>query len=206
MRSTQKKKLKAAHEPECHIPKELQHQLPSELATFETNLSHLKKITAIVLFTVFFLSQAGYLLLIQYQVSSWKEEMQFLIDNNLHEDVVIISLEDNISRIHWEKNGREFSLNGELYDVVVRTKSDGKNFLHCVHDKEEKRLKEHAHNIIKKNLAQAKKQLRTMLPVYVKAHTEQILQCDLLDIPAFNSMIQEPVEGNLQISFPPPRV
>ena len=43
-------------------------------------------------------------------------------------------------KIVWEEENKEFSIEGVLYDVARIKKSDGKTFLYCINDKQEKQL------------------------------------------------------------------
>lgn len=43
-------------------------------------------------------------------------------------------------KIVWEERNKEFSIDGILYDVARIKKSDGKTFLYCINDKQEKQL------------------------------------------------------------------
>lgn len=42
--------------------------------------------------------------------------------------------------VTWNKKGKEFILNGEMYDVVREKDINGKTFIYCIKDSEEKKL------------------------------------------------------------------
>ena len=48
-----------------------------------------------------------------------------------------ISVQDNGKAIQWEEAGKEFNLNGEMYDVVKVKYESGKEYLLCLSDKKE---------------------------------------------------------------------
>ena len=55
-------------------------------------------------------------------------------------DLQVIILEEHIAAIRWEEEGREFYLDGKLYDVASIEKQNGKTMIHCVCDKDETEL------------------------------------------------------------------
>jgi len=52
----------------------------------------------------------------------------------------VLVAEELGDKIVWEEENKEFSIEGTLYDVVRIKKSEGKTFLYCINDKEEKQL------------------------------------------------------------------
>jgi len=69
-----------------------------------------------------------------------KETVKNKIIHRLEEkDLEVIPAEKNPG-IVWEEEGSEFSLNGEMYDVVKTTVVNGKKLLFCINDKKEKAL------------------------------------------------------------------
>ena len=61
-----------------------------------------------------------------------QEELEGHISQNA---LQVIVLEDNA--IRWEEPGKEFYLDGVLYDVASIEKQNGKTLMHCVPDKKE---------------------------------------------------------------------
>ena len=55
-------------------------------------------------------------------------------------ELEIIVLEENAGHIKWEKEEKEFVLDGELYDVAKIKKERGRTLLYCINDKKEKQL------------------------------------------------------------------
>ena len=80
-----------------------------------------------------------------------KEAIKEKIFQNLKdEELQSISLSDN-QNIYWEEDGKEFLLNGEMYDVVKRKIINGKVVLYCINDKKEKELVDNYNLITKHN-------------------------------------------------------
>ncbi len=64
--------------------------------------------------------------------------LQSIPDNEL----TAISVQDNAATISWEEEGKEFSLNDRMYDVVRNREVNGKKLLLCLDDEKESRLVE----------------------------------------------------------------
>jgi len=62
-----------------------------------------------------------------------------------------ISVQDNEKAIQWEEEGKEFSLNGEMYDVVKVKYESGKAYLLCLSDKKEAKVIESIEKVVKAN-------------------------------------------------------
>ncbi len=44
------------------------------------------------------------------------------------------------STIEWEENGKEFSLDGKMYDVVKMMVQSGRTYYYCINDEKEEQL------------------------------------------------------------------
>lgn len=70
-----------------------------------------------------------------------KEEIEKELLANISESSLeVIIAEQYGDKIEWEKNNKEFSLEGEMYDVARIKVKKGKTFLYCINDKKEKQL------------------------------------------------------------------
>jgi hypothetical protein len=101
----------------------------------------LKKIVAIIILISAFTSQVGYYFIYSFQ--QWqlkaaikKELFSALPDSSLE----IIIAEEHAGAIQWQEEGKEFYLNGILYDVVKAKKTNNKTILYCLNDYKEKHL------------------------------------------------------------------
>jgi len=65
-----------------------------------------------------------------------KELLAYIPDSSLE----VFVAEEFGDKIVWEEENKEFSIEGVLYDVARIKKSDGKTFLYCINDKQEKQL------------------------------------------------------------------
>lgn len=98
----------------------------------------LKKPIAIFFLLLFSLNYSGHYLI--FCIQRWH------IRNIAREEVIagipdrfLDVITDNVN-LNWEEKGKEFSVNGEFYDVVRIRKSNGKTFLYCLNDKNEAQL------------------------------------------------------------------
>jgi len=102
----------------------------------------LKKFIPIIFLSILFLSQFGYYVFytIQLQLAkeAAKEQLLKQVPDNL---LVKVCLTGNHT-IQWEEEGKEFSLNGEMYDVVKIKEENGKQYIFCVNDEREDQVLE----------------------------------------------------------------
>jgi len=100
-----------------------------------------KKILAVAFLSILFTSQVGYYFIYTIHQYIIKEEMErellaYIPDSSLE----VFVAEEFGDKIVWEEENKEFSIEGVLYDVARIKKSDGKTFLYCINDKQEKQL------------------------------------------------------------------
>lgn len=87
------------------------------------------------------ISQAGYVFFYSLQLFRVKADVRERLSARIPEDSFItVALEDNLARIGWEDPGKEFSLHGEMFDVVKIEKKNGKIILYCLNDKKEEQV------------------------------------------------------------------
>jgi len=65
-----------------------------------------------------------------------RELLAYIPDSSLE----VFVAEEFGDKIVWEEENKEFSIEGVLYDVARIKKNDGKTFLYCINDKQEKQL------------------------------------------------------------------
>ncbi|MEI9956407.1 MAG: hypothetical protein WDM90_08930 [Ferruginibacter sp.] len=80
-----------------------------------------------------------------------KKQLTKLFYNSSRKFVNKISV-DNNTAIEWEEEGKEFKLNGEMYDVVRTTYENGKTWLHCFGDKNEDKVLAKFQSVIKNSI------------------------------------------------------
>jgi hypothetical protein len=75
-----------------------------------------------------------FIYLIQQHLIKEQAEQQLLstISDDQFEQ---INADDNLKNIVWEEEGKEFFLNGQMYDVAKKEIVNGKTILYCLNDK-----------------------------------------------------------------------
>lgn len=91
----------------------------------------------------------------------WKENIKKNILTEINnKDLTTISLSDNQDKIFWEEKGKEFSFNGEMYDVVKTVTLNGKKVLYCIKDNKEQQVVDNFNSVTKQNSSAGKKLLK----------------------------------------------
>lgn len=84
---------------------------------------------------------------------------------------------DLTNNIRWEEKGKEFSMNGEMFDVVRIKNVNGKTILYCLNDTQEQEIINKYNNHTKNNSSSGKKV--SVLPV-ITLYLEPISQQSLV--------------------------
>jgi hypothetical protein len=104
----------------------------------------LKKIFAIVLLTSFLVQITGYHLyfnILQQNIKSTvKKTIHFNLSEKVTEHFVFSLANTNASEMPEWEGENEFSLNGEMYDVVSMKKENSMLYVSCISDKKENEL------------------------------------------------------------------
>jgi hypothetical protein len=164
-----------------------------------------KKALAAILLSIIFMSQVGYYFVYTIHQHFIKEEIErelltHIPDSSL--DVVIV--EDWNNKLVWEEQGKEFSLNGEMYDVARIEIKDGKTHLYCINDKKEKEILD---NLVKAVNHDSRKERNTVKPVL----TDMIIiatvepEKTFSDSSSYGTLSISPVSSFKEITSPPPK-
>lgn len=101
-------------------------------------------------------SQVGYYFVMRHFQNEQKEAVKEKIFRQIKdEELEIISV--NNQKIYWEEEGKEFFLNGKMYDVVKTKTVNGMVMLYCINDKKEKAYIDNYNSITKNNSSSDKK-------------------------------------------------
>ena len=98
----------------------------------------MKKAAAIIVLSIFVLSQIGHQLV--FELAKW--EAKKVIKENFKTNKfqgVIESIAENAS-MSWEEKDQEFELNGQMYDVVKKEVQGQKVIYYCINDSKESNL------------------------------------------------------------------
>ena len=117
----------------------------------------LKKLSLIVIIAVLAYSQVGYYFVMRHHQHEQKEFIKEKILRELKDEELEIITLDDPQKIYWEEDGKEFLLNGQMFDVVKARTVNGKQILYCINDKKEKALIDNYNLITKHNSSPDKK-------------------------------------------------
>ena len=101
----------------------------------------MKKSITISFLLLLFFSQVGYYFLYMFQQHQIKETVKHELLAKLPESSLqIIDANTHKNDIEWEEEGREFYLQGQMYDVAFIKVTDGKTLIYCLNDSKEEVL------------------------------------------------------------------
>jgi hypothetical protein len=96
------------------------------------------------------ISQCGYYCFCSFQLALAKQASCEQLLKQLPENLLTkICVQHNEKEIQWEEEGKEFSLNGEMYDVVKVKHEGEKEYLLCLSDKKEAKVLETLEKLVK---------------------------------------------------------
>ena len=128
----------------------------------------MRSIFAITLLFIFLLKMGGFYSYLCYQKEEIRENIEQKIIKNLRKSELnlIIANEENLSKIDWEREGKEFEFEGDFYDIVFTEIKSGITYYYCFKDKGE--------TILEAKINQFLKNQEGELPQ--NQHTKTILQ------------------------------
>jgi hypothetical protein len=152
------------------------------------------------------LSQAGYYFVMQSNQEDIREEMKARVLGTLKDsEMEVVSLSGNQDNISWEETGKEFSLNGKMYDLVKKITREGNVLLYCINDGKEKQLIDRYNEITKQNSAPGKKNISAeSITLFVETYSNN-KPVILFAESTFSSYISRLESASLEKICPPPQ-
>jgi hypothetical protein len=132
----------------------------------------LKKLTVIILTVIIAIGQWGYYSFYQIKIYNARQQAQEQLLNQIPQSQLTQIKLDNNTAICWEEEGKEFSINNEMYDVVRVEIKNGIKYLFCISDTKEDSIFKKMASFVKnntqdntssKNLLQTKFQLNDII-------------------------------------------
>jgi len=167
----------------------------------------LKKALAASLLTILFTSQVGYYFIYTIHQYIIKEEMEKEMLTRIPESSLeVIVAEDLGDKILWQEDNKEFSIDGVLYDVARIKKSEGKTFLYCLNDKQEKQLLDGLTKAVNANHGnkQEKNSIKSLLADLVCMNDEE--QSTIFSVPSSYSLFNVTLVSSFEeINILPPK-
>jgi hypothetical protein len=126
-----------------------------------------KKCISICFLFIILVSQYGHYCLYAIEEMQLKEQFKARLLSRLPDSSFEI-IADN-GDIEWKEEGKEFFLDGELYDIIKAKKISGKQYYYVLNDHLEKKLVDEFNNILKSNEHNSKNgklSLKLQVPVF----------------------------------------
>jgi hypothetical protein len=167
----------------------------------------LKKALAASLLTILFTSQVGYYFIYTIHQYIIKEKIEKELLANIPESSLEVFVAEELgNKIVWEEDDKEFSIDGVLYDVVRIEKDNGKTFLYCINDKQEKELLDGLAKAVNANHGnkQEKNNIKSLLLDLVCMNDEQ--ESRSFSVPSAYSYFNVTLVSSFEeINSPPPK-
>jgi len=167
----------------------------------------LKKALAASLLAILFTSQVGYYFIYTVHQYIIKEEVERELLTHIPESSLEVFVAEELGdKILWEEENKEFSIDGVLYDVARIKKSEGKTFLYCLNDKQEKQLLDNLAKAVNANHGnkQEKNSIKSLLTDLVCMNDQELSTFFSVSstYSRFNVILVSSFE---EINIPPPK-
>lgn len=164
-------------------------------------------ITSILLLSIILFSENGSFFYYSYQRYKIKQEVKKQLSSTIEQGLLeLVDLEKNRDEIKWEDEGKEFSLNGFMYDVKRIEVKNGKTFLVCINDQKENELLKKIVNEIQKNQKDKKNNsYKFQLPDFVVVNADAFTPSAKLIQRKFSNFSESAINFSMEILIPPPR-
>ena len=162
-----------------------------------------------MLLCVIFCSELGYYFYYNLQQIQIKRQVKKELLSSLPESSFVkIELDKNIQLIEWEEEGKEFYLDGQLYDVQKKVIQNGKTILYCLNDIKEQQLLKEMANATKPGCDKQKS--KTALKITLDYCLIVTIDNNLVPLkelqPSFFYFNETALAAAKEITVPPPRV
>ncbi len=99
----------------------------------------MKTLLSLALLFALLLKMGGFYAILSVEREEIREEVEQKIIKSLKKSelICIVANPENLSKIEWERTGKEFSFEGDLYDVAYSENALGVTYYYCLSDKDE---------------------------------------------------------------------
>jgi len=157
----------------------------------------LKKTVAIVLLFSLVFNIVGYRVVYFFRQREAKAEMQNFLRSmaNRRSEIpgLLLFQEEDLKRVRWEDDGKEFEMNEEMYDIIERRFEDGKSIIVCISDKNETALIKKFEKLRDQAQGSSQSQSNTILKLMFSPYFVSDLD--------YSFVLDD--ESNLQFLYPP---
>jgi hypothetical protein len=101
-----------------------------------------KTLLSLTLLVILLLKMGGFYAILSYERHEIREKVEQKLLNSIEKSdlICIVANDENLPKIKWERAEKEFSFEGNLYDVVYRENAVGVTHYYCLTDKNETKL------------------------------------------------------------------
>ncbi len=102
----------------------------------------MRKIFPILILSIFMFMLGGNYLIFYFEKSIIQHEIKEKIEQGLKDDdlYLVIIHQNDLNKVAWLKPGKEFTRNGEMFDVVRKKNIGTDVYFYCINDKKESKL------------------------------------------------------------------
>jgi hypothetical protein len=174
----------------------------------------MKQFFAISFLFIFLLKMGGFYAYLSYQREGMRENIEQKIIKNLKKtDLnIFIANEENLAKIAWERKGKEFKFEGELYDIVFTEIKSGIPYYYCFKDKDETVLEAKINQFLKNQSGELpqNQHTKTILQLLLEPFTVHAIHDfhfdyfsikNILDFPRYTFSVSS--EYILKLTHPP---
>lgn len=169
----------------------------------------MKKLIASSFLSLIFISQVGYYFFYAYEQHLIKEKVKEEFLAGVPESSLLLFVQEQyINRIEWEEEGKEFYLDGNLYDVAKTKQVKGHTYLYCLNDQREKELLKEFANTVHGNHGNGKSEKQTIknqVSVFIVHKTEVESLSFIIPSQKFSNPAVSFKSSYKEIAVPPPK-
>jgi hypothetical protein len=168
----------------------------------------LKKPIAAALLVLLFTAQAGYYFIYSVHQHFIKEEIEQQLLARIPESSLEIIVADQVeNKIVWKEKGKEFSLDGVMYDIARVKRSHGKTLLYCINDKKERQLLDDLANAVRNNHNSKQERNNVKCPISDFYFVGAAQELNIVSKPsAYFYFNETPVTSFEDVNIQPPRI
>ena len=117
----------------------------------------MKTLLSLTLLIILLLKMGGFYAILSYERHEIREKVEQKLLNSLDKSelICIVANAENLSKIEWERPEKEFSFEGNLYDVVYKENAFGVAYYYCLNDKDETILEGKIDKLLENNSEKA---------------------------------------------------
>ena len=169
-------------------------------------LTPLRKIASILFLLLIVASQVGYYLMYAFRQHQIKEAVNMRMLAGIPDSSLQLIVAYENESFHWEEEGKEFYMDGQLYDVVRLVRKSKQIILYCINDKKENELLTHIGKAVKSgNNKDTKHTLSIQVIDLLMEDISPTVPIDPPSTQSYFSFVSAITAFSKKVNAPPPR-